>query len=138
METIIPTVGVVVLNEDSVLLVKHTEYSGHITDVYGLPAGRVEAGESMEDVATRELFEETGLKADRDAIIELPRSYKATIERKDGVKTFSFKIFLCRTYSGHLRESRETLPEWVKLSDLGNFKLLDNVAEAIKQAQSVI
>ena len=35
---VIPTIGVVVFQEDKVLLVKHTEKSGHVANTYGLPA----------------------------------------------------------------------------------------------------
>lgn len=137
MESIIPTVGVVVLDGDKVLLVEHTEASGHVTGAYGLPAGRVEAGETFEDVAVRELFEETGLKTSKEDLIHLPKSYKATLQRKDGVKTFSFDVFLCKKYSGGLKEGEETIPRWVSRSELGTLNVLPNVADAIVQAEGL-
>ncbi|QGQ93867.1 NUDIX domain-containing protein [Paenibacillus psychroresistens] len=41
-------------------------------DAWGLPGGSMEPGEEMEQVATRELYEETGLKAHELQLFESP------------------------------------------------------------------
>lgn len=47
--------GIVVFNEDKVLLVHHN--LGH----WGIPKGHIELGETDEETALREVFEETGV-----------------------------------------------------------------------------
>lgn len=49
--------GIVVFKDNKVLLVHHN--LGH----YGIPKGHVEFGETDEETALREFFEETGISA---------------------------------------------------------------------------
>ena len=49
--------GIVVFDEDKVLLIKHN--GGHIS----FPKGHVEDGETSKETAIRETFEETGIEA---------------------------------------------------------------------------
>ncbi|MFH1822816.1 MAG: NUDIX hydrolase [Patescibacteria group bacterium] len=72
MIKIIKTAGMLVYNENKVLLVKHKEGAKHQTGVYGLPAGSVEKNESKINTAIRELKEETGLLADKNKVIKIP------------------------------------------------------------------
>ncbi len=133
MEKTIPTVGVLVYNEDQVLLVKHGEKADHLNDVYGLPAGRLMDGESELETAVRELNEETGLITTVDDLVELPKTYSALIRRKDGEKKFSLKVFLCRKYDGNIQGNDETIPEWVNISGLTKLDLLPNTYDAVQQ-----
>lgn len=57
-------IGVVVRRAGRYLLIRQFRF---IVDqfVWAIPSGGVEPGESLEEAARRELFEETGLKADR-------------------------------------------------------------------------
>lgn len=59
-------VMIVAYHRESGRIVVTREYRVALADYqYGFPAGLVEAGESLEAAARRELFEETGLKAAR-------------------------------------------------------------------------
>lgn len=58
---IIPAVSVAALRGDRVLLVKRGRSPSR--GYYAFPGGRVEAGETLEDAARRELVEETGVVA---------------------------------------------------------------------------
>lgn len=134
----INTVGVVVLNDNKVLLVKHGEAGKHITGTYGLPAGRLEDEEEYIDAAIRELQEETGLLADKKDLISLPTEYRATLEGKNGLRKMFMKTFLCTTFAGILQSSDETIPEWIDLTMLENFETIANVKNAINEAASYL
>lgn len=57
------TVDIVVLNKNKILLIKRK--NNPFKDFYALPGGFVEENELLIDAAKRELFEETGIKADK-------------------------------------------------------------------------
>lgn len=135
---IIPTVGVVVVRDGQVLLVRHGEASGHISGVYGLPAGRMMENETERETAQRELKEETGLSAEPTSLLEIPKLWRAVIERKDGVKEFSFKVFVAPVFSGDLKSGEETEPEWVNIDDLDQYDLLPNVKLAIEEGVGML
>lgn len=133
---IIQSVGIVVLEGDKVLLVKHGEAAIHRTGIYGIPSGRLEAGETHIKAAVRELKEETGLVAKEENLIQLPKIYRATIEGKTGPRTFDWVTFLCKEYSGNLVSTEETTPVWVNINEIDNLETLPNVKEAISEAKN--
>ncbi len=137
---IVPTAGVVVFNDGGqVLLVKHLEGASHLTDVYGLPAGRIQKGEASIDAAARELKEETGLEVNMREL-SFVKQYCADIQRKDGiVKRFSVDIYVCTKYVGELVSSKETEPQWVSMQALNHLSVtLPNVKNAVRDAQSLL
>lgn len=128
---IIKTIGVLIIKDDNVLLVRHRKSAEHLNGKYGLPAGRIILGESEKETAKRELKEETGLDVNLDDLILLPKEWTAKIERKDGIKEFSLKVFYADKFSGSLINSDETFPEWIVIDDLNNIDLLPNVLDVI-------
>ncbi len=140
---VIPTVGVLIIKDDSVLMVRHGDAASHITGVYGLPAGRLEDGETPKQAAVRELQEETGLIAAEDSLEELSIDVPyADIPRKDGtIKRFSITMFLCRNYSGEVPTvdpQAETIPEWVPLAKIPSLQLLPNVAYVVSEGKKFL
>ncbi|MDO8497106.1 MAG: NUDIX hydrolase [bacterium] len=134
---LIQSVGVVVFNGNNILLVEHGKEATHLTGVYGLPSGKIEPGEEAIDAAVRELREETGLVTTSSDLIPLPKVYRATIEQKDGVKVFDWHVFVCKKYSGNLRETDETKPFWISVDELITLTLLPNVQEAITESRNL-
>ncbi len=57
----LPAVSVAVVRGNTVLLVKRARQPSQ--GLYAFPGGKVEAGETLEQAARRELLEETGLRA---------------------------------------------------------------------------
>lgn len=133
----VATVGILIIKEDKVLLVKHTQKAENSTNVYGLPAGRIEQGETEKQAAARELKEETGLETNKESLIELPTVYKAVIKRTDGEVLMTYKVFKCNLFDGEVVNSLETSPEWVELSRIKELNLLPNVDKAINEGLEV-
>ncbi|KKQ78432.1 hypothetical protein A3F00_04375 [Candidatus Daviesbacteria bacterium RIFCSPHIGHO2_12_FULL_37_11] len=135
---IVPSIGILVFKGGDVLVVKHGEAAGHVTGVYGIPSGKLE-GRSEKEVAVKELEEETGLQTKEEDLLEFPDNhFSADISRKDGtIKRFPWTVFICTKYSGELRGTEETIPEWVAISKLNTLEsLLPNVIEAAKNGLS--
>lgn len=133
MKNIIPAVAILVFKDEYVLLVRHKEKAGHLTGVYGLPAGRIEKNESELKAAKRELEEETGIKTTLKDFIEFPNNiYTGAFKRKDGSTMLSsMRVFICKNFSGELRSTEEAEPELIEISKVGQYQLLPNVEEAI-------
>jgi ADP-ribose pyrophosphatase YjhB (NUDIX family) len=131
-----PSVGIIVFKNEKVLLVRHNEKAGHLTGVYGLPAGRVNSNEKEIAAARRELEEETDLKPDPNSLVEFPNNYfEAVIERKGGEKVlFPWRVFLCTSYKGEIKATEEATPVWVDIEKLDNYKLLPNIKQAVQNA----
>lgn len=88
----IPAVSVALMRGDRILLVKRGQAPsrGH----YAFPGGRVEPGETEEQAARRELFEETGLEA---AHIVPLRAYMIDAERDGHEITYRLQVFRVTT-----------------------------------------
>jgi 8-oxo-dGTP diphosphatase len=131
MLNIIYSGHVVVFQDDKLLLVKHEEGASHLTGVYGLPGGRPDEGESILEAAARELEEEAGIKAAKSDLHGFPdNQYTADIMRKEGFRKMTMTVYICSKFSGDLKSSQESSPEWVQMSDLDNYNLLPNVKKA--------
>lgn len=112
-----PVVIVAVTNGDKVLL---TRYKG-ITDPnrYALVAGFAEIGESIEDAARREVFEETGVK------IKNIRFYKSQPWPMSGSVLFGLFCDLDGSDSIKIQEDELSYAEWIRRGDI---PLRDNTA----------
>lgn len=128
-----PTVGVITISNNKALLVRHGQAARHKDGVYGIPGGRIQPGENDKEASLREFHEETGLITTPDDLIEYPNNvYHATIQMKTGPEDFIFHVFSCIKFSGDLKSSEETIPEWVEITELDQYKLLPSIKEIVK------
>ena len=134
------TAHILVFKEDQVLLVRHGEAADHLTGTYGIPGGRFIEGESVKQAAKRELQEETGLTVDEENLLEFPNNqYTADLERKGGeVKRFTMEVFIGKKFTGELKETDETTPEWIRIDELNKLNLLPNCEKAVKDAKNFL
>ena len=136
-----PTVGILVFrnNFQEVLLTKHKETAKHQTGKYGIPAGRLDPGETEIQALLREFNEETGLETHERYLTKLPFEYSATIQRKDErPRIFTLKVWYCSNYSGTPTETIENIPEWINVNNIHELNLLPNMEKVVKDALDYI
>jgi ADP-ribose pyrophosphatase YjhB (NUDIX family) len=132
------TTGAVIFNGDNqVLLVRHTQKASHLTDTYGIPAGRPDHEESLVNCCIREVKEETGLILQADELSRFPYVFYSEVERKDNKDTYCIVAFITEKYTGKLQQLHETEPLWVDIDSLQSINLLGNLEQMIKEAYNL-
>lgn len=110
-------VGLFVFNdEDRVLMQLRTDYNS-----WGFPGGAMELGESFEDVAIRELKEETNLIVDELKLIKVLSGKDTYREYPNGDKLYDITaIFVIKKYHNDLKinDNESKKLEWFKIDNL--------------------
>ena len=90
--------GIIIEQENKILLQHRTD-----RDVWSIPGGVMEPGETFLETAVRETFEETGLKVEQLQLFGLYPGEKGFTEYQNGDKIFSVQIiFHSSFFSGEL------------------------------------
>jgi len=113
---IMPCAAVFVFNGTMVLLQKRKDNL-----CWAIHGGSIEIGERIEDAACRELFEETGLIANKLELLGAFSGENMMLTYPNGDKTYIICIcYLCNDFSGELlQETDETLEvKWFDINDL--------------------
>ncbi|AIQ45760.1 NTP pyrophosphohydrolase [Paenibacillus sp. FSL R7-0273] len=97
--------GGIICNERNEVLLQRRGDS----DQWGFPGGAMELGESAEETAIREIYEETGLKVKAEHLIGVYTKYYHQYSSGDRAQTISF-FFQCKHIQGELTiDGNETL-----------------------------
>jgi 8-oxo-dGTP pyrophosphatase MutT (NUDIX family) len=87
---------VIVVQDDSILLEKRAD-----NGMWGLPGGSLEPGEAMEQVARRELFEETGLQAKALELLDIFSGPELYYKYPHGDEVFNVvAAYICKEFEG--------------------------------------
>lgn len=120
--SVVPSVTVATQNlQGQILLVHKTD-----NDLWALPGGGHEAGESIADTAVRETLEETGVDIEVTGIVGLYTNPDHVIEYDDGEIRQQFSIcFRANTLGGTAHEDGTETKEvrWVNAKDLDSLNI---------------
>ncbi|AEH10994.1 MULTISPECIES: NUDIX hydrolase [Protofrankia] len=119
--SVVPSVTAVVRNPDGQLLLIHKTDN----DLWALPGGGHEIGESISDTVAREVWEETGITVEIDGVSGLYTDPGHVMRYDDGEVRQQFSIcFRAHPTGGGLRTSSESKEvRWVDPSDLDRLEI---------------
>lgn len=131
----------VVFRDGDVLLVSR-KYPPDL-GMWGFPGGKIEFGESIEQAAVRELFEETGVHGTFTSVVTAVDDYARS---EDGTVLYHFILLavLCTWTSGEPFASDDAEDaRWVPITSLGDDKLVlsfnvENVARLALQISKTL
>ncbi|MCV3240122.1 NUDIX hydrolase [Mesorhizobium sp. ZC-5] len=126
---LVPAVSVALVRDDRVLLVRRGRPPS--LGLYAFPGGRVEAGETAEAAARRELFEETGL-----ATGKLVPHREYLIEREPRGKSVGFRLqVFSGSYAGGEAIAGDDAAEagWFTLAEMEKLPVIDSVLEVARE-----
>lgn len=131
MQRPVTGVSIAVFRAGEVLLVKRAREP--MAGSWSLPGGKQEFGETMEEAARRELFEETGLAARTLAFAELfepmARTADGSVERH-----FVLGVFTCRDFDGlPVAGDDAAAVAWTGLDALSLLELTPGAAAIIRR-----
>jgi ADP-ribose pyrophosphatase YjhB (NUDIX family) len=96
--------GAIVFDKENRVLMQRRSDNGQ----WGFPGGFMELGESVQETAKREVYEETGLQLDHLELFGIYSGpqYDTTFSNGDQVSLVLI-FFICKEYKGELVESNE-------------------------------
>lgn len=101
------------------------------TKTWGIPGGALELGECLEETAARELFEETGLKAESYKFLTVLSGQDYYFEYPNGDQLYSvIALYMAESVSGKL-SINDGESEELKFYSFDNLPLLEGRAEKV-------
>lgn len=119
--SVVPSVTAVVCNDDGhILLIHKTD-----NDLWALPGGGHDIGESVGHTVVREVLEETGIDVEVDRVTGLYTDPQHVMAYDDGEVRQQFSIcFRAHPVGGELRTSSESKEvRWIDPADLGDLDI---------------
>jgi 8-oxo-dGTP pyrophosphatase MutT (NUDIX family) len=103
--SIVPAASAIVANDEGKILLHRRSDN----DLWALPGGTMEIGESIQETLVREVKEETGLDVMPEYVVGLYTDPKHVIAFSDGEVRQQFSIcFACRIIGGNIQVSDES------------------------------
>jgi ADP-ribose pyrophosphatase YjhB (NUDIX family) len=114
------TTAIVSDSEGRIVLVKRKD-----NDLWALPGGGMELGESIEETAVREVKEETGLDVEVTALIGVYTNPHHVMAYDDGEVRQQFSLlYATKLLGGELRFDHESTDiAWIAPSELGRYPM---------------
>lgn len=126
---LVPAVSAVVADPGGRLLLQRRTDN----QLWSVPGGAVELGESVLDALRREVLEETGLEVEVDRLIGVYSSPDYLVAYDDGEVRQQFSLaFACHVTGGSIQTSSETMDiQWFPPDDLATLDLSAGAARRI-------
>src|SRR3954451_17743945 len=123
--SLVPAASSVVIDAEGRILLQRRRDN----DMWALPGGKMELGESLGDCARRETLEETGLEIELTGIVGIYSDPKHVFSYDDGEVRQEFSIcFACRIRAGELAVSDESYEvEFVAQEHLEERPMVDRI-----------
>ena len=108
------------IKDNKVVVTKYKE-GNKKAGYYEIPGGKIEAGETPEQTAIREMKEETGITIEN-------LKYKGNMTVEYPNRIFDLDAFLSVEYKGEPQEFEENTSEWIEINELlKKEKILSNI-----------
>jgi ADP-ribose pyrophosphatase YjhB (NUDIX family) len=119
--SLVPSVTAIVPNEAGALLLVHKTDN----DLWALPGGGMDLGESMSEAVVREVEEETGIRVKVTGLVGIYTNPRHVMAYDDGeIRQECSICFTTRPIGGELRTSSETSEvAWVAPADLDHLQI---------------
>jgi ADP-ribose pyrophosphatase YjhB (NUDIX family) len=102
---VIPAASAIVTNHEGKILLQRRSDN----DLWALPGGAMEVGETLGETATREVKEETGLDIEPEYIVGIYTNPKHVVAFSDGEVRQQFSLcFACKLLGGEMQVSEES------------------------------
>lgn len=124
-------VGAVIKKNDSVLLVKRKHEPGK--DLWSIPGGLVELGETVQEAVKREVKEETGLEVE---VIKLIDVIDNIIRDEENKVRFHYVLidFLVSIKGGECKPTSDASEiKWFKPHELMNYRVTNTAMKLLKK-----
>jgi ADP-ribose pyrophosphatase YjhB (NUDIX family) len=103
--SLVPAASAIVTDDEvRIILIRRSD-----NDLWSIPGGAMEIGESISETAIREVREETGLEVEPLYVVGIYSSPRHVVEYSDGEVRQQFSIcFACKFLGGEIRTSSES------------------------------